>query len=341
MAKDKITDYDSVASNNLDVGGISVAEGMLPSGVNNAMRELMSHQKEAFGSGTPLYVDQTNNRVGINTTSPARDLHINGTAASAKAFVRFTHDGLASTGLDVGYSSGGFASIYNAENTAIAFSTNATERLRITASGGIQIPNQNAIDELTFTGGDFTNVFSNTTSGFQLGTTGASYLSFLTNNAERVRILPTGGITFNGDTAQANALDDYEEGDYDCTVTPSTSGSVTLNTSYNRASYTKVGRLVTVNGFLIVSSVSSPVGYFTINLPFAVASLTDRAGDSVASLLIQNVNSTNISNFVAATNEGSSTLFVQLGDAPQVQNDSAQELIANTYIAFSITYPTA
>jgi hypothetical protein len=78
MAKDKITDYDSVASNNLDVGGISVAEGMLPSGVNNAMRELMSHQKEAFGSGTPLYVDQTNNRVGVNNAAPATALDVTG-----------------------------------------------------------------------------------------------------------------------------------------------------------------------------------------------------------------------------------------------------------------------
>ena len=43
MSKDKLTDYDSVASSNLDVGGISVAEGMLPSGVNNAIREQMSH----------------------------------------------------------------------------------------------------------------------------------------------------------------------------------------------------------------------------------------------------------------------------------------------------------
>ena len=78
MAKDKITDYDSVASNNLDVGGISVAEGMLPSGVNNSIRELMSHQKEAFGSGTPLYVDQTNNRVGVNNAAPATALDVTG-----------------------------------------------------------------------------------------------------------------------------------------------------------------------------------------------------------------------------------------------------------------------
>ena len=51
MAKDKLTDYDATASNNTDVGGISVAEGMLPSGVNNAIREQMSHLAD-FASGT-------------------------------------------------------------------------------------------------------------------------------------------------------------------------------------------------------------------------------------------------------------------------------------------------
>lgn len=51
MAKDKLTQYDSTASNNTDVGGISVAEGMLPSGVNNALREQMSHLAD-FASGT-------------------------------------------------------------------------------------------------------------------------------------------------------------------------------------------------------------------------------------------------------------------------------------------------
>jgi hypothetical protein len=51
MAKDKLTQYDATASNNTDVGGISVAEGMLPSGVNNAIREQMSHLAD-FAAGT-------------------------------------------------------------------------------------------------------------------------------------------------------------------------------------------------------------------------------------------------------------------------------------------------
>ena len=52
MAKDKISDYDGVtAGNNTDIGGISTAEGMLPSTVNNAMREL-TKQLGAFADGT-------------------------------------------------------------------------------------------------------------------------------------------------------------------------------------------------------------------------------------------------------------------------------------------------
>lgn len=52
MSKDKLTDYDSTtASNNTDVGGISVAEGMLPSAVNNSIREL-TKQLGAFADGT-------------------------------------------------------------------------------------------------------------------------------------------------------------------------------------------------------------------------------------------------------------------------------------------------
>jgi len=43
----------------------------LPSNVNNAIREQMSHLADAFGAGTPLYVDQTNNRLGIGNSIPS------------------------------------------------------------------------------------------------------------------------------------------------------------------------------------------------------------------------------------------------------------------------------
>ena len=79
MAKDKLTEYDATANNNTVVGDVNLAENSaLPSDMNNAVREIMSHQKEAFGAGTPLYVDQTNNRVGVNNSSPTVALDVTG-----------------------------------------------------------------------------------------------------------------------------------------------------------------------------------------------------------------------------------------------------------------------
>lgn len=52
MAKNKLTEYDSTAANNTDVGGVNLAENsMLPSEVNNALREICSHLKD-FADGT-------------------------------------------------------------------------------------------------------------------------------------------------------------------------------------------------------------------------------------------------------------------------------------------------
>ena len=61
--------------------------------------------------------------------------------------------------------------------------------------------------------------------------------------SEKVRIQNGGGISFNGDHAQANALDDYEEG----TWTPTT-GDGTL--SFSDAIYTKIGNMVQVSAFV-------------------------------------------------------------------------------------------
>jgi hypothetical protein len=61
-------------------------------------------------------------------------------------------------------------------------------------------------------------------------------------------------------SSDANTLDDYEEGVFTSTVTPATSGSITLVTGVNTLAYTKVGRVIQVQGLLEVTSVASPVG---------------------------------------------------------------------------------
>ena len=53
MAKTKVSEYDSTAANNTDIDSINIAEGMAPSNVNNAIRELMAHLKDmVFKTGT-------------------------------------------------------------------------------------------------------------------------------------------------------------------------------------------------------------------------------------------------------------------------------------------------
>ena len=42
MPKSSISDYDAVAANNSDIGGINIAEGCPAAGINNALRELMA-----------------------------------------------------------------------------------------------------------------------------------------------------------------------------------------------------------------------------------------------------------------------------------------------------------
>jgi len=69
------------------------------------------------------------------------------------------------------------------------------------------------------------------------------------------------GISFpviQVESADAHRLDDYEEGVFDLAVAMSTSGTVTLDNETCR--YTKIGRAITISGFITVTSVSSPVG---------------------------------------------------------------------------------
>ena len=42
MAKNKVSEWSAVPANNTDIGGIDIAEGCAPSGINNAIREMMA-----------------------------------------------------------------------------------------------------------------------------------------------------------------------------------------------------------------------------------------------------------------------------------------------------------
>ena len=107
-------------------------------------------------------------------------------------------------------------------------------------------------------------------------------VQFLVNAAEKMR-LTSDGLTFNGDTAAGNALDDYEEGNWSPTYTLSSSppDSVSYHSAVNGGFYKKIGSFVHISGVLYTTSITIGSGSGTLRiggLPFAVGGMS--AGQS-------------------------------------------------------------
>ena len=128
------------------------------------------------------------------------------------------------------------------------------------------------------------------------------HVKFNVNNSEVARFT-SGGLAIGG-TGAANTLDDYEEGTYTPTVTCENSGSYGLSTNSDTLQYTKIGRLVTVQGMLGVTSESSPSGNLRVSLPFTAPSLTDDSDYALYAMGLSNHGS---------TITGTKFLFVQPG----------------------------
>ena len=83
------------------------------------------------------------------------------------------------------------------------------------------------------------------------------------------------GICFNSDSAAANALDDYEEGDWTPTIAFSggTTGITYHATTNGR--YTKIGRAVNIRAYIMLTSKGSDTGNLTMHgLPFNSANVS-------------------------------------------------------------------
>jgi hypothetical protein len=86
------------------------------------------------------------------------------------------------------------------------------------------------------------------------------------------------GLSFNGDTAAANALDEYEEGTWTMGISFG-GGSTGIGYTVNTGTYTKIGRQVTVNGQLGLTSKGSSTGSARITgLPFTIPNSPSNLG---------------------------------------------------------------
>jgi hypothetical protein len=120
---------------------------------------------------------------------------------------------------------------------------------------------------------------------------GITNIVFATSNntdtpVERFRITAN-GVTFNGDTAAANALDDYEEGTWTMGVAFG-GGTTGITYSNNTGTYTKIGRQVTVNGLITITNKGTSTGSANITgLPFSIGNSPSNYG--APSLWIQGI----------------------------------------------------
>jgi len=266
MARDKLTEYDATAANNTVVGDVNLAENSaLPSDMNNAVREVMSHLK-AFASGTDA----------IGALTVTGDATVNGAFTS-----RGIDDNADATAI----------TIDSSERVGIATpaTSNARCLLHTHPSGTGSIPTNYLVQQ------DDNNLGlvimntndSSTYSGLRIETRSNQAAGWLVANefqsafngdlvfrarnagstsAEIARMKSSGGITFNGDTAAANALDDYEEG----TFTPSfISGATGITYTERSGRYTKIGNMVHFQIFLNVNASTTNSGGVQIGgLPF-------------------------------------------------------------------------
>jgi hypothetical protein len=251
-------------------------DALIKVGDNGPLSATAKVLSDGLGNDSPLALSTT--AVGIGTASPSTKLTIVdnspfvvGSSSGSISVTEETGTTLVGQGggifLGIPASSGSFLSTFikasrettDGSNSAssLLFGTRAggganTERMRITSTGNVGIGTTSPSTKLVISNGGaggleiepsgLVQSYNRSTGAYQSITLDASDILFRPSGTERGRFTAN-GLTFNGDTAAANALDDYEEG----TWTPGftlDSGSVSAFTS--SGSYTKIGRQVSL-----------------------------------------------------------------------------------------------
>jgi hypothetical protein len=212
---------------------------------------------------------------------------------------------------DNGVSSGSAGLKSSADATGVlALQTNGTTAVTVDASQNVGIGTTSPAAKLNVSSSDGELVkisgttrslfFRSDSSGVMISTgaaqtgagtyysAGSDFIYFMTGSTERARFNSTGALVFAGGTTTANGigiafpatqsassdvntLDDYEEGTWTTTIggTANITGTPTLSD----AKYTKIGRLVTLEGYFSAQTTSSNTNtYWTFSLPFVTSS---------------------------------------------------------------------
>ena len=304
-----VNDANNAANNWLTVtrSGYTIASVAFPPGLNSTV---IGATTPAAGSFTTLSSTLSQNSELSNTVTNAStgtNAVANFTASNGTATAAF---GMAGTNW------GAFGTIL--ANCGYIYAGNAAGFSVVAAAG-----------DLRLTAGSTTATLSST--GLAVpGTLSATGLLDLSSaTAGQIKFPATQNAS-----ADANTLDEYEEGTWTGSLVPLTSGSITLSAA--TCSYTKVGRLTTVTGQLNTSAVSTPLGRLRLQtLPFAAASGTQF--ESTATLRISGAASV-LAVDADLANAGS---FIDIYPAGTTTDTYASNITASTSVIFSATYMTA
>jgi len=239
--------------------------------------------------------------IGVRTTSPQNNLHVHQTDSgqSAAQFTNSTTTIGSTRGLLVGLNGDEDAILKQQESSkSILFESGGSERMRLNSDGDLLIGRTSTIDTSEVLGlkgpaGDHCTLGLTTDGTTNLGiiafndndanfrgqirySHSGDVMQFHTAGSERVRIQSGGGISFNGDTAAANALDDYEEGTFDA---PYYQGSTFVANADGK--YTKIGNRVIISIFEFAyngASLNDKDMLYITGLPFSAHSQPNSLG---------------------------------------------------------------
>jgi len=234
------------------------------------------------GSATPdVYIP---NLLGIGTSSPSHTLDVNGSMQiernGSSPLLRFTDTSSSSRWIGIPDGSSRFA-IYGTNGSTEELVLDSSGNCGIGSSSPVALSNQTSLTvngtsvgrvDVKASGGGGGTMFgtssaltvqANSGVAVNLDSASGQPITFQVGSSEKARILSSGGITFNGDTATANALDDYEEGTY--SVTDQSGAGLSFSVTSNR--YVKIGKLVWVSIELTYPTTTSTAGV-RISLPF-------------------------------------------------------------------------
>jgi hypothetical protein len=229
--------------------------------------------------------------VGIGTTSPSANYGLtvcNPTLFSSNA-LRLERNGVPDQGLNI--SAGGEQVTFNGFNTD---------------SGGL-----NSAFVWTST------AFNTTTERMRITSDTAAFLRMASG---------TGGIQFNGDTAAANALDDYEEGTWTPTITGGYTG---ITYSFQNGWYRKIGSAVIVSGRVSFTGTANGAG-ISMACPFTQGP-TGYASGGIPYSDIAVITNTH----PYLTGGSSSVLFYTTGTGAQIGSGATN--VVDKWLSFVIT----